>query len=134
MVRVFGVHAKGVVPRFQKRAHGLLERLEIADHFVPVEFVGFENELHLPIVTVRKFTQIGMLGEHVPAFDLKCFANPVRHLGKLVERGKLNVETIVIIVPAVPWNFNRSLARAAIIAFGSITFDMRLLLGTGQSG
>ena len=97
-----GVHAERMNPRVQECAHGFLERFEIADHFVPVKVIGFENELDFATVAMGKFTEVGMLGEHVPAFDLKGFANSVWHSGSSGVSENLHVRPIAVAV-SVPF-------------------------------
>lgn len=79
MELVLRVDAEGMVPRPEELAHGFLERLEVADHFVSIELVGLQNEFHLAAMTVREFAEVRMLGQHVTAFDLEGFTDTIRH-------------------------------------------------------
>ena len=76
---ICGVHGKSVVPCLQKLGHNLFERLEVADHFIAVQCVRFQNELHLARVTVGELAFVGMLGEHVAVLDFKRAADSVGH-------------------------------------------------------
>ncbi len=88
--RVGCIHAEGVVEGIEPVADGVFDDFEVADHFVLVEFIGFEDEFDFPGVAVRELAFIGMLGEHVAVFDVDGFADAERHgeggIGR-VERG-----------------------------------------------
>ena len=74
-----GVHAEGVIKAVEPVADRLFDDLEIANHLVVVEVVGFQHELDLAGVAVGKPALIRVLSQHVAVLDLDGFADAVGH-------------------------------------------------------
>lgn len=76
---ILGVHAHRVIERIEKLSERLFDDLEVANHVVGIEAIGFEHDLDSAGMAMRKLTFVRVLGQHVAAFDVDGFTDAVGH-------------------------------------------------------
>jgi hypothetical protein len=76
---IFCVHAHRVIQPIEENRYQLLNDLEVANHLVFIELIGFKYELNSSRMAMRKGALIRVLAEHVTALDLEGLTNSKWH-------------------------------------------------------